>query len=89
MSTDDSPLGRIELYCMPAEEKGLCYWFPSQGKRSLLPEQLRVGNKNVSADAVFKDPIALRVRKRLLFGKYPLYQSVANVYLLLAILFPF
>ena len=45
---------------MPGEEKGL-----------LLPEKSRVGNKNISADAGFKDPIALRVRKRFLFGKYP------------------
>lgn len=74
---------------MPGEEKGLCYWFLSQEKRSLLPEKLRGGNKNVSPDAGFKDPVALRVRKTLLFGKYPLYWSVANMYLLLAILFPF
>lgn len=25
MLTDDSPLGRSELYCVPAEEKGFCY----------------------------------------------------------------
>lgn len=73
MLTDDSPLGRSERYCMPAEDKGLCYWFLYQGKRSLLPEKLRGGNKNVSAHAGFKDIIALRVRKGLLFGKYPLH----------------
>lgn len=41
------------------------------------------------ADSGFKDPVVLRVRKRHIFGKYPSYQSVANMYLLLAILFPF
>lgn len=48
-----------------------------------------VGNKNISADAGFKDPVTLRVKKGFLFGKYLLHQSVANLYLLLAILFLF
>lgn len=34
-------------------------------------------------------PLFLGLGKRPMFGKYPLYQSVANVYLLLAISFPF
>lgn len=58
-------------------------------KRSLFLENLRGGDKNILADSGFKDPVVLRVRKRPMFGKYPLYQSVANVYLLLAISFPF
>lgn len=84
MLTDDSPLGRNELYCILGETFALF-----QRNKALLHEKLRGGNEKVSADAEFKDPIALRVRNRVLFGKYPLYQSVANVFLLLAIIVPF
>lgn len=49
-------------------------------KRSLLLENLRGGDKNISADSGSKDPVLLRVRKRPMFGKNPSYQSVANVY---------
>lgn len=50
MSTDDSPLGRCELFCTPGEKK-----------TSLLLENLRGGDKNISAHSGFKDPIVLRV----------------------------
>lgn len=54
---------------------------------SLLPENLRGGDKNISADSGLKDPVVLRVRKRRMFS--PSYQNVAHLYLLLAIPFPF
>lgn len=85
MPTDDSPLGRSELFCMPGEEKGLFHLRSDRG----VTWEVRGGNKNILADSGFKDPVVLRVRKRHIFGKYPSYQSVANTYLLLAILFPF
>lgn len=53
MLTDDSPLGRSELYCMPGEEKGLCY-LRSSGV-GIKKFQLMLGSRILLLSGLGKD----------------------------------